>query len=150
MDVGKKHLEKAARERTRTARELLGPTGNKAPLTACYLMHTGMQCALKFRLLIQYGVTTTQKLRSRLPPEVFERLFQSRHGHDLMTLSDYAKLRRLLDARQMRSLIQGRVWKRMAEPSRPYSLRYGVESVPVGNAQDEVALGELLIKLLLE
>lgn len=150
MDVRREHLQRAAAERTRTARAVLTGVNGGAPQTACYLMHTGLECALKLRLLKQSRVVSSEALRSRLKPDVFERLFQSRHGHDLETLASHATLPRWLEARRQRDLIRGRVWGRMADSSRPYSLRYGVEGVPLKDAEAELTLGESLVSLLLE
>lgn len=148
MNVRTEHLERSASDRARAAEVVLGERAGQ-PQTACYLLHTGIECALKLRLLKKSRAPDTATLMRLWTKDDFERLFRSRFGHSIALLADQSGLLRLLTASRQEGLLRQPGWSRMIAPDRPYSLRYGAEAVSREQAVQEVALGKQLIGLIL-
>jgi len=113
-----------------------------------YLSHVALECALKRRILIKNGAKHVEDLRQYLPPKEFESLFSGAVGHDLHRLERTAALRRYLTALGSESLLDGAGWRSMGG-DRPYSLRYGLESVAAQDAKDQVQFAAELAEFIL-
>lgn len=148
MNLRKDQISKAARRRAEGARRLHGDHSGD-PQLACYLLHISLECAFKLLLLHRWRAADLEGLRRVLPPDDFKRLFETRRGHDLRSLAEYVSLERFLVARDHRRLAPD-IWKRITHDDRPYSLRYGTEAVSRKEADEELALVEPLVSLIVE
>jgi hypothetical protein len=84
-----------------------------------------------------------------LAQEDFDRLFSGTTGHNLHSLERTAALRSYLTASGNESLLAHRAWCNMGR-ERPYSLRYGFETVTLHNAKEEVQFAGKLVDLILQ
>ena len=137
-------LAQASRTRAEAAKHLL----NKSQQIAAYLGHVSLECALKARILRQANVDTRSDLEKRLGPEYVNKLFSSKQGHALDFLSAQASLSRLLEVEHKPRLLESAEWKRMIDPNRPYSLRYGTESLSQEHARREVEIADEIGELI--
>jgi hypothetical protein len=119
------------------------------PVPAVYLSHVALECALKRRILIKNKATHIGELKRYLPEREFESLFSGATGHDLHRLEQTAALRRYLTASGNESLLNDAVWHSMGG-QRPYSLRYGLETVTAQSAKDQVQFAAKLAELILQ
>jgi hypothetical protein len=78
----------------------------------------------------------------------FNGLFRGTSGHDLHHLANTASLERYLVASGKKPLDGQREWQEMAG-DRPYSLRYGMETVRTNDAKRQVQFAAELTGLLL-
>ncbi|MBI4663013.1 MAG: hypothetical protein HY735_29745 [Verrucomicrobia bacterium] len=84
-----------------------------------------------------------------LPRKEFDDLFKGKTGHDLHRLERSAALRRYLTASGNHALLTQPEWGKMGG-RRPYSLRYGVETVTVNEAKHQVWFAVKLADLVLQ
>ena len=118
------------------------------PRSAAYLAHVAAECAIKRRILASHRKTRAKDVEKALGDN-FRAVFASKDGHDLRLLANHASLRGLLEVEKQTSLLDGDTWKRMIQPARPYSLRYGTETLGAQQAKGELALVEALAQVLL-
>lgn len=148
MNVNRDQLRHSARTKMDAANALV--SGRQShPTPAVYLSHVALECALKRRILIINRATHVNDLRRYLSQVDFDRLFSGTTGHNLHRLEGTAALRRYLTASGNESLLAHRAWRKMGR-ERPYSLRYGFETVTLHNAKDEVKLAGRLADLILQ
>jgi hypothetical protein len=114
------------------------------PTPAVYLSHVALECALKRRILIINRAAHVNDLKRYLIREDFDRLFSGTTGHNLHRLEKTAGLRRYLTASGHEALLAHRAWGNMGR-ERPYSLRYGFETVTLHNAKEEVQFAGRLV-----
>jgi len=119
------------------------------PTPAVYLSHVALECALKRRILIINRAAHVDELKRYLGQEDFYRLFSGTTGHNLHCLEETAGLRRYLTASGNEALLAHRAWRNMGR-ERPFSLRYGFETVTLHNAKDEVQFAGRLVDLILQ
>jgi hypothetical protein len=79
----------------------------------------------------------------------FNALFNGTTGHNLHFLSDTASLRRYLAASGNEALLETEEWDQMAG-GRPFSIRYGAETVPAEQARNQVTFATKLVNLMLQ
>lgn len=118
-----------------------------APASAVYLAHVALECALKAQLLSRGGCATTDDLAKKLP-KVHSTLFRSARGHDLGALACQLGLKGFVETFG-KTWVDDECWKRMASSDRPYSLRYGAETISRSTAEDEVQRVSFLSETLL-
>jgi hypothetical protein len=148
INTNHEHFRRSARTKRDAARDLVkGTRKHSAP--AVYLSHVTLECAIKLRILRQSGVTHINDLKRLLPEQIFNALFNGATGHDLHHLAKTASIDRFLEAGGNKSLLKQPEWGAMAG-ERPYSLRYGTESVGDADAQRQVAFAAKLADLILE
>jgi HEPN domain-containing protein len=149
IDVTRKQLAKAARQRIEAAGHFV-PRSNESliprPAVAAYLAHVGMECLLKAWLLLKNNADDTHQLRARLPEQEADELFSAK-GHNLAALAEKASLKRHLVAENEPGLMDLAAWTRLANPPRPYNLRYGVLNLALDQAQEEVELALTVLRL---
>jgi ketopantoate reductase len=148
VNANREQLRHSAQTKKDAANALVSGSQSH-PVPAVYLSHVALECALKRRILIQNGVTHIEELKRYLPEGEFEALFSGSTGHDLHHLAGTAKLGRCLEASGNKSLLGNGRWHSMGG-QRPYSLRYGVETVTAHNAKDEVQFATKLAVLILQ
>ena len=119
------------------------------PTPAVYLSHVALECALKRLILIKNGAEKVNDLRRYLPQADIDRLFTGTTGHNLHLLEQTAGLRRYLTASGDESFLTHRAWRNMGG-ERPYSLRYGFETVTLESAKGEVQFARRLTDLILQ
>jgi hypothetical protein len=119
------------------------------PVPAVYLAHVALECALKRRILIKNNVKHLNELKRYLPEKEFEALFSGTRGHDLHHLEQTAGLRRYLVATNNEALLREREWRSMGG-QRPYSLRYGTETMRTAAATCQVRFAAKLADLILQ
>lgn len=147
MNLWREQLSKAARMRTSGARKLLGNEGGD-PQLACYLLHVSLECALKLRILRINNKKDLESLKHVMPVDDYRRLFQSSDGHNMEILAVHSSLRRFLAARQQSALLDQDAWRRIVAGARPYSLRYGAETVERKHASEEFAVVTTIVDLI--
>jgi hypothetical protein len=148
LNVNRDQFRHSAQTKTIAAHALVsGRAAHFVP--AVYLSHVALECALKRRILIQQKATHIEELRRRLPREEFEALFNGSTGHDLHHLAQTASLRRYLTASGNHSLLERDEWGKMGG-RRPFSIRYGFETVPADKARDQVQFSTKLANLMLQ
>jgi hypothetical protein len=151
VDPDEKQLATAARLRLAAARQVVDPAHAPKPQDACYLVHVAIECALKRRILqLNPRANRISQLKALLGDDDYQQLFASKEGHNLALLIEKSATRRLLQAQRQEQLLGGVHWKRMCDKLRPYSLRYGTESISCSDADDALTLGSTLISLVLE
>jgi hypothetical protein len=148
VDVNREQLRHSAQTKKDAANALVSDNPSH-PVPAVYLSHVALECALKRRILIKNNANHTGELRRYLPDGEFEALFSGSAGHDLHRLERTAALRRYLTASGNESLLDDRGWHNMGG-QRPYSLRYGIETMTARNARDEVQFATKLAELILQ
>jgi hypothetical protein len=119
------------------------------PTPAVYLAHVALECALKLRILIQNRAKRLIELKRLLRDKEFEALFSGTTGHNLHHLEQTAGLRRYLAARDHESLLTKTEWHSMGG-QRPYSLRYGTETITATIARGQVQFAAELADLILQ
>jgi hypothetical protein len=125
-------------------------SGNQiSPVPAVYLSHVALECALKRRILIKNKAKHLSELRRFLREKEFEALFSGTTGHNLHHLEQTAGLRRYLVATDNEALLNSPEWSSMGG-QRPYSLRYGIETVTTPDARSEVGFAGRLTDLILQ
>lgn len=150
-DPSEQQLFTAARQRLAAARQVIDSASSPKPQDACYLVHVAIECALKRRILqLNPRAQRISHLKPLLGDNLYQRLFASKEGHNLSLLIEKSSARRLLQAKRQERLLVGSIWTRMCDTERPYSLRYGTESISCSDADDSLSLGEVLIDLVLE
>jgi hypothetical protein len=147
VDPTRDQFDASARMHLRAANAAANHDGGQ-PRSAAYLAHVAAECAIKRRILANHGKTRTRDMETALGDN-FKKIFASKDGHDLGFLSSRASLRRLLEAEKQTTLLDSKIWARMVKPGRPYSLRYGTETLGAEEAKSELALVEALAKVLL-
>lgn len=151
VDPSDKQLSTAARQRLDAARQVIDIAQAPKPQDACYLVHVAIECALKWRILQLYpGARRISQLKPLLGDDLYQQLFASKEGHNLSLLIEKSAVKRLLQAKRQEVLLAGPVWSKMCGRDRPYSLRYGTETVSRSAANDSLTLGNELIGLVLE
>jgi len=123
--------------------------GQSHPTPAVYLAHVALECALKRRILIKNKAVHVNDLKRYLSQGDFDRLFSGTTGHNLDCLERTAGLRRYLTASGNESLLKHRAWRKMGG-ERPYSLRYGFETIALCNAKEEIRFAGNLVALILQ
>jgi hypothetical protein len=139
MEMRRKQFQVAGRMRINVASDVVGGKGER-PQVAAYLVHVGLECWLKARIMDMLGIETLSDLKKKRP-RVADRLFAGVSGHDLDELAKQAALPRLLAAKGAADVI-GDVWLRMCGTERPYSLRYGAASVDRKQAEAELKVAQ--------
>ncbi|MEW6667616.1 MAG: hypothetical protein AB1512_20605 [Thermodesulfobacteriota bacterium] len=148
LNANREQLRHSAQTKKDAANALVGyRQPHSAP--AVYLSHVALECALKCRILIKNKARDIDDLKKYLPKETFDALFRGPTGHDLHHLEQTAALRRYLEASGHKTLLQKREWRDMGG-QRPYSLRYGVETVSADNAAEQVRFAAILVDLVLQ
>jgi hypothetical protein len=89
------------------------------------------------------------ELKDRLSPDIFEGLFNGSTGHDLQHLQETAGLRRYLAASGNEGLLREKPWSKMGG-GRAFSLRYGIESLTMSDAKQQVQFAVKLADLMLQ
>ena len=148
INTNHEQFERSARTKNNAARALINGT-RKHPAPAVYLSHVTLECALKMRILRRAGATHINDLKRLLPEQVFNSLFNGATGHDLHHLAKTASMDRFLEAGGNKSLLKQPEWVAMAG-ERPYSLRYGIESIGDADAKRQVDFAAKLADLILE
>lgn len=150
IDATRKQLAKAARQRIEAAEHFV-PRSNESvvsrPAVAAYLAHVGMECLLKAWLLLKSNADDTRQFRARLPPQEADEFFSAK-GHNLAALAKKASLKRHLVAENEPGLMDLAAWARLANPPRPYNLRYGVLTLASDHAKEEVELALTVLRLI--
>jgi hypothetical protein len=147
VHANREHLRHSAQTKKEAASVLIN-SRQPHPVPAVYLSHVALECALKRRILIRSRAAHIGDLKRLLPEQDFDALFSGATGHNLHRLEQAAGLRRYLVASGNESLLAGRDWRRMGG-QRPYSLRYGVETVAAQDARDQVNFAAKLADLIL-
>ncbi len=148
VNANRDQLNHSARTKMDAANALV--SGRQShPTPAVYLSHVALECALKRRILIINRAAHVNDLKRYLVQEDFDRLFSGTTGHNLHRLEGTARLRRYLTASGNEALLTHRAWRNMGR-ERPYSLRYGFETVTLHNAKDEVQFAGRLVDLILQ
>lgn len=122
---------------------------HKHPAPAVYLSHVTLECVFKLRILRKYRATHIDDLKRLLPESSFKALFNGATGHNLHHLAKTASIDRFLEAGGNQSLLNQGEWTEMAG-ERPYSLRYGTESISDAGARRQVHFAAKLTDLILE
>jgi hypothetical protein len=148
VNANRDQLRHSARTKKDAAKALLKDK-QPHPVPAVYLSHVALECALKRRILIKNGATHIDDLRRYLPQEDFTALFSGATGHDLHRLEQTAGLRSYLAAHGRDSLLADEQWRKMGG-QRPYSLRYGSETVTAHEAREQVQFAGTLADLMLQ
>jgi len=148
INANRDQLRHSAQTKKDAASELM--RGNRLhPVPAVYLSHVALECALKRRILLKNGVKHIDDLKRLLPGTIVDALFRGTKGHDLHHLAGTAHLRKYLAVYGNRSLLDQPEWQTMAG-DRPYSLRYGIETVETGEAKKQVQFAISLADLILK
>src|SRR5262249_54739795 len=103
----------------------------------------GLECSMKARIMALAGVTTLSELKRR-QPQVAVLLFSGTSGHDLDTLAREARVAGLLEADGYKHVLNSHVWQVMCNRNRPYSLRYGSETIGRKQAAAELEMARNL------
>lgn len=114
--------------------------------SAAYLAHVSVECAIKARLLSRGGFACAEDLEKK-QPQIYSTLFRSKSGHDLQKLADHLGIKRFLESNG-KTWLDDDCWKRMVSPARPYSLRYGIERITLGAAEEEIKRATELVAVL--
>jgi hypothetical protein len=148
VNVNRDQLNRSARTKMEAAKALV--SGRQShPTPAVYLSHVALECALKRRILIINKAAHVNDLKRYLRQDDFDKLFSGTTGHNLQRLEGTAGLRRYLTALGDEHILAHRAWRNMGR-ERPYSLRYGFETVALHNAKDEVQFAGRLVDLILQ
>jgi hypothetical protein len=172
MDYTLRHFRNAGSERLMAAAVLLDIDEADSPKRvvserkrsarlraqlAAYLVQVGLECWLKARILAMHlgrekvPAVRTYRERFGVPDRDGRKrsvLFDSAEGHGLALLARSAELERLLCAHgQPRTLMSDRIWGRMTNGERPYSLRYGAESILPDDARAELGRAQVIENL---
>ena len=147
INANHKHLKHSAKTKKDAAAALV-KTKNKHSIPALYLSHVTLECAFKLRILRQNNANHINDLSKRMPKKAFESLFHGSTGHDLHHLAIAASIKRFLEANGNGHLLNQPEWQAMAG-ERPYSIRYGTESVDFINAKRQVDFAIQLTDLIL-
>jgi hypothetical protein len=145
IDATRMQLAKAARQRIEAAYHLCPSNGASRPSVSAYLAHVGLECLLKAWLLYKNNASDTRQFRNRIPEAEADQLFSGK-GHDLKMLAEKALLKRHLTASDEEELLRHPAWARLAATSRPYDVRYGIATVPVSQAREEVQIAMSILK----
>ncbi len=148
-DSSRAQLLKASRRWVEAAGALLRMNGGR-PRETAYLVHVGVECALKARILVRARATSVTDLRRLLPEDDWNELFRGSSGHDLGALAKKACLKMLLVNEDRESLLSAAAWARMTSADRPYSLRYGAIVVPLRDATEELEVGGTIVRMVEE
>lgn len=116
------------------------------PGSAAYLAHLALECVLKAHLLARGGCASAEVLERR-HPRVHDALFKGRRGHNLKNLADQIRIESVLNLAGAK-WNDDATWKRMAADDRPYTLRYGVEQLSPGDAENELKRASALLATL--
>lgn len=108
-------------------------------------MHVALECSLKAYILHKEGKQTIDLLRRVMRQEEYDELFFGSSGHQLQRLAGTAGLPRLLEAERRAPLLRGQTWANMCRAHRPYSLRYGCETIARNVAAAELRLGQEIV-----
>lgn len=139
VHASRKQLTRIARQKIEVA-QLIGDGSVPCtrPQVASYLVHVALECVLKARILLINKSEDTYQLLTRTPADTVESLFRGKSGHDLGALAAKSGLERLLAADQNEAILRGTAWLRLIGANRPYSIRYGAESLAGADATAEV------------
>lgn len=137
--IGQSHLQ-AAKEVLDKVSVTTPRRGQKdpaiLPATVAYLAHVALECVMKARLLSRGDCATATDLE-RKAPKVHRELFRGKSGHSLSTLAKQLRLKAILGD-DAAILVHDACWSRMQHTERPYSLRYGAESLNRGEVGEEL------------
>jgi len=106
------------------------------PSSATYLAQVALECAIKARILWRYGFDSAAKLKSA-QPTVHERLFKSKHGHNITELAAELRLKEVVAA-EGKALADDACWRRLCSSERPYTLRYGAADLDEADAREDI------------
>ena len=109
--------------------------------TIAYLSSISVECSLKSLILKASKVSDTDVLKKR-HLRLYESLFQSKNGHSIDKLAIASRLSAYLGNEAPQK--NDSVWVRMCSSERPYSLRYGSESLTRQEANAELILAKKL------
>ena len=147
LNVNRKQLRHSAETKKNAASRLLeGGAAHAAP--AVYLCHVAIECALKLRILTRASAEHVEMLQKSLPDSVFRSLINGKTGHDLSHLEKTACLRRALEAEGKEALLESKEWNEM-QGGRPFSLRYGYETISADHASRHVEFTAKLVGIIL-
>lgn len=135
---------RAAQDHLGAASQLLDAAAQTRPQVACYLVQVGLECAFKARLL-QEAEALRRPLEDFLTPKEVYEFFRTSKGHNLSLLSQQVALRRALTSTGGLVLLSEPQWTRICQEGRPYSLRYGQETVTKEDAQSAVDFAQSLV-----
>lgn len=142
-----RHFRTHARNTYHGAKKL---QDDSKPVPAAYLTQVAMECAFKARLLTLYNCARVTEFKDK-QPVLWDKFFTGAGGHDLGELVKGTDMGRFFAARKEASLFNGPVWNRMKSQSpdkRPYSLRYGWESLSDSQALEELNVCDNFLRLL--
>jgi hypothetical protein len=148
INANRKQFEHSAQTKRDAAHHLICGT-SKHPAPALYLSHVSLECALKLRILKTNGAIHINDLKKLLPEKTFEGLFNGATGHDLHHLAKTASIDRMLVATGNEALLEQPEWRAMSG-DRPYSLRYGTETVSAASARHQIDLAVRIADLILK
>ncbi|HOW51400.1 MAG TPA: hypothetical protein PLV42_05065 [bacterium] len=115
--------------------------------SSTYLAHLALECAIKARLLHKQGVNSVDDLEKK-HPKIHTALFRGKKGHDIQKLSTDVDLQGILK-NEGRPLQKDACWTRIISSTRPYSLRYGTETLQRAEASEEISRISGILELLL-
>jgi hypothetical protein len=143
--LDKAHLLRHARNTYHGAVALQNAT---KPIPAAYLAQIALECAFKARILGLYHCSRLSTFKDK-HPDLWDKIFKGKNGHDLGGLSQEAVWPRLCITLGKESPLTGNVWNRIKskEPERPYSLRYGMENLSLPEAQEELDLCDIVLAM---
>lgn len=146
VNANRNHFRHSARTKREAATALI--SGARChPVPALYLSHVALECALKHRILVKNGATHVDDLKRKMTDEAFKALFSGAKGHDLHHLERTSALRRYLASIGQESLLDATEWRDMGG-QRPYSLRYGTETVTAREAESQIKFAATLADLI--
>lgn len=134
-------LRRSGRSHLASAHHVLSKATGRArsdvvPVSAAYLVHVGLECVLKARLLYRGGCASAEDLKRKLP-KVYDAYFRGSRGHKLDTLAQDLNLPRLMQT-EGKPWVEDECWTRLGDTQRPYSLRYGSEDVDATSVAQEL------------
>ncbi|MBI4859847.1 MAG: hypothetical protein HY815_06230 [Candidatus Riflebacteria bacterium] len=145
--ASRSHLGVAEQALTRTPGRSLRRRPADGPFTAAYLVHVALECALKARILFRSGCQDTDHLK-RKDVGAYNALFRSREGHKLLALADHLRLSNLMTG-DGGEWVEDACWKSMIFEERPYSLRYGAQTVKRDKAMEELRRAKKIVEVVL-
>lgn len=117
------------------------------PGSAAYLAHVALECAIKALILYRAGCANIGDLK-RKSPKIYDQLFRTKHGHDLVRLAQEVRLSKFVGT-YGKAWADDTCWKRMTGNDRPYGLRYGSERIGTDAAKEDVSRARDLSGVLL-
>ena len=141
-----RHFRTHARNTFHGAKKL---QDDSKPVPAAYLTQVAMECAFKARLLALFGCSRVSEFKDK-QPVLWKKFFAGKTGHSLSELALVTDVERLCKTARMENPLAGNTWARMAssDPERPYSLRYGWESISDSQALEELNVCDNFLRLL--